>query len=519
MTSLLNDMEGASAAEKYVYDAGRGTFWKEMRAEWIELREAAMRRELKKRGFKEKPDTGKHISEVDDLLRDIEQTERVRRAIEVAGWRVGVQRMGPDAILVPRAAPLIVAQEGQWLLTAAYLEGIFRGWEKHFLGEAGDETEDVLIDQRDHVYAWVQHWLRSLYAGSPTSGLGMHLAGLPECGKSRFAAWLKELSGGRVGKPYRYMIGRDDFNRELVEASLQLVDDEQADTTREARKEFASQWKMFTANEDFKMRGMHSDGFNIRACWRLLVLTNMQEAALQVMPAITADLKDKVLQAKGYTRRRLPVVGDEEGWARYRESYPALSAWWDYAVGAGLLKVEELAHCWPMPMPTGTPELQGRFWAQMRAEMSAFVFWLTSVYVAPSHVAGGRFGVRDWQHPDILAALQAFSPHVRFFQLIERSEVVWRKVVRGGDDDPDASLVTEPCDTWEGSSQQLEELLKSEASKLSPHEKIKEVPQAAYVGHRLTEAMEAWGEDVVKQLPRTRKGRSWLLRRRPDLLV
>jgi hypothetical protein len=519
MSELTNDLTGGDAGDEYLFDASRGVFWKRMEAEWIELREAAMRRELMKKGMSHKvdPAVGK-ISPLDDELRTIEQDKRVRRAIEVAGYRAGVVQMGPDRILVPRAAPLIVPSEGDWRLLAAFFEGLFVGDE---IAHVGDKEQHLRYDQRHHVWAWLKHWLEALYEGRPTSGLFLHLAGMVGCGKSRFAALCKELSGGRVGKPYRYMIGRDDFNRELFEASLQLVDDEQADTSREARKEFGGQLKLFTANEDLKLRGMHADGFNLKPCWRVLIATNLEEAALLVMPQITADIEDKGAMLKGYVRDRVPVTPAEM--EEYRRDHPALAAWWDHALAQKWVTQEQLERCWPMPMPTDTPREQARFWDLLRAELPAFVFWLTQKYEVPSRtelggrevgVAGGRFGVRHWHHPEILEALQQFSAHVRLWQLIERSGVVFTKEEGGsGPDDPPRWV---DHNEWRGTARELETLLKSERSKLTLSEKSKEVSNESWLGQRLKEAQAHWGDSVVAY-QRTGKGRHWTLHHVPEL--
>lgn len=516
---LTNDLTGTAGEPQYLFDAGRGCFWKQQGEEWIDFREAALRRDLMKRGHSHKIDPAKaKISPLDDEIRAIEQERRVKRAIEVAGYRAGVVQMGPDRILVPRSAPLVREQEGEWRLTAAFLEGLLVGRDAH---HDGDREVVLHYDQRDHFFTYLQHWLESLYAGEPTSGICWHLAGEPECGKTRVATWLKELSGGRVGKPYRFMIGRDDFNLELFEASLQLVDDEQADTSREARKEFAGQLKQFVANEDLKLRGMHANGFNLRACWRLVVLTNLEEAALLVFPAITGDIEGKVLQHKGYTRPRVP--SDPEALKAYRAEHPALAAWWDHALATGVLKEADLVNCHPMPMPAANPAQQGAFWRQMRAELPAFVFWLRQKYAPPSSVtlggrevpcAGGRFGVRHWQHPEILEALQEFSAHVRLWQLIDRSKVVFRRMVPGSSEE--TGVHWEDTTEWRGTARELEQLLKSEASMLTQQEKNKEVSGESWIGQRLKEAMRHWGIDVA-EFKRTGKSRLWTLRKRPDI--
>jgi len=516
---LSNDLTGTSGETKYFFDAGRGLFWKEFQqgenpVEWIELREAAMRRDLMKSGLSHKIDPAKgKISPLDDRIRTIEQGQRVRRAMEVAGYKVGVHRMGSDLVLVPRSAQLIKPAKGSTLLVAAFLEGLFVGQERTDMGPSQPARVET-HDQRDRWLAWMQGWLQSLYAGSPTSGLCFHLAGEPECGKTRLAEMMKELTGGRVGKPYRYMIGKDDFNRELFEASLQLVDDENADTNIEARKELAAQIKIFVANADLKLRGMHQDGFNVKPNWRLVVLTNLEAEALLVMPPLTGDIADKIFMAKGYRRPRPPAAayGTPEMDA-YLADKPALAAWLKHAIETGVVKAEAAGRCWPMPMPTDHFREQLEFWDRMRAEFPAFVFWLLEEYGAPSQVLGGRFGVREWQHPEILEALSEFSPHVRFWRIIERSGVVFRRKVPHTD--PAAGDFYEDTKEWTGSADDLEKLLRDEGNNLNRHERDREVRAASWIGQRLKEAQRHWPGLV--DFKRTGMARKWTLKRDLEL--
>lgn len=510
MIDVIDELTAVSGEPEYRFDGGRGIFWKRVSPdEWIDLRDAAMKRELAKSGLSPKADKGDGvISPLDDRLREIEQTQRVQEARCIAGWKAGVHEMGGDLVLVPRSMKLPERKEGPWLLIAAMVESLLDG-DEHEPDESGVKV--VRVDQRDRWLAWMQHWAQSLYAGRPTNGLAFCLAGDPNCGKTRLSELEKLMAGGKVGKPYDWMIGREDFNKELFEASLQLIDDENANTHIEARRDLGAKLKKVVANVDLKMRGMHRDGYNVHPNWRLHFNVNLEEAALLVMPPLTPDIIDKILMLKAYTRPAVPE--DAAQMEAYRARYPALSAWWDHAIAKGLMVEADVRRCWPMPMPADTFKEQERFWDLVKQELPAFVFWLTDVYAPPSQVVGGRFGVRAWQHPDIVEALQQFAPHVQLWRLIDRCGLVWRKLVRAGASGaPDD---WEDVKTWTGTARQLHELLRDENNKLTRNERDKEVKGESWIGQRLNEAMRHWPS--VVEFKRSGKSRTWTLHRRDDI--
>jgi hypothetical protein len=453
-------------------------FWlKSNEEEWISLKESALRRELKARGLRDKahPQEGEMINPIDGKIRDIEQAKRVEFACALAGYRAGVHEVAGHRLLVTRIPRLIKSKKGDWPLIAKVLSGMFCGT---------DETESgcVDIDQRDRILGWLQHLVNSLYSGRVTRGLCLCLAGEPDCGKTFFAMMLREITGGRVAKPYDFMIGRDDFNRELFEAPLLLIDDENADTRIESRKAFGAQIKKIVANADVKLRGMHRDGIVINPTWRLVILVNLEAERLIVLPPVDNDIRDKLLMVKAYRRPR-----------------PASDA------------SEDERACWPMPMPTRNEDERMAFWNAIRAELPAFLHFLLEEYSAPSSVLGGRWFVQDWQHPEILRELQQFSPHVRLWQLIHRSEVVFRQLI-SGENEP---LNYKDLDEWSGTADALEKLLKGPDSKLGMDEK-REIPKPNWLGQQLKSAEKHWGSNVVR-FTRTGKSRTYTLKKHPEL--
>ncbi len=370
---------------------------------------------------------------------------------------------------------------------AKYFEGLFCGEEP-----GAQDGPPIKIDQRPYVFGWLQHVVQCYYAGRTAPGLAFCLAGDPDCGKSMFSLVVRWILGDRVAKPYKFMMNDDSFNRDLIEAVLQLIDDEnQADTDYKARQKFAGEVKMIVANNEFRVRAMHTDPFAIPVLRRLMVLCNMQGTRLLVLPPLDGDVDDKLSLFKGYARPRPNTAITSET--------PRDEA------------------CWPMPMPTRTEEEKEAWRAAVQSELPAFLWWLLNEYKMPTQVSGGRFVVRHYHHPAIVAALQEHSPQTRLWDLIVRSRVVFQEYIPPAGPDEPAQWITRK-EGWQGSAGDLEQLLKkSEASQLSKEER-QEVKASNWLGRTLELCEMHFGKDICTS-GRTNKGRIWHLRaRKEDLL-
>lgn len=481
--------ETAAATDEYWYEESSGEFWlKNEAGEWISLGVAGLTRQLKKKGKRDKPAPGKALSPVDEIIRNVEQNRRVEMAGVFAGWQQGYRLISGRRCLVSKELPKIVPKQGEWPMLKAFFDGLLVGEEPLHDDAGGKEV----IDQRPYFYGWLQHLMQCYQDNIIDSGLALCVAGEPDSGKSRLAMILRWLLGERVAKPYAFMIGRDNFNRDMFEAVLQLVDDETADTNLNARLKFAAEIKKVVANDEVKQRGMHKDGFAVNVLRRLVVLVNLEANRLMVLPPIDGDIKDKLMMLKGYRRPPPPVA--------ITTDTPAEQA------------------CWPMPMPTRTPGEKAALRDTWRAELPAFLWWLLEEFKMPSHVSGGRFGPRDWQHPQILERLEQFSPHIRLWQLLDSSKVVFHRWDAGTDDyDGQAGKPAgyEIVSEWKGTARELYELLTGDNSKLSGQDR-RAVPTPEWLGQRLEACSKAFGPEVCFQ-KRTAKSRQWILRRKEGL--
>jgi hypothetical protein len=473
--------ETKDGLDDFWFDEGTRNFWlKNHAGTWVDLSTDGLRRHLKKLGKKDRPNIqdGELISELDEIISTIEKERRVAYAGILAGYRAGIHRIAGRHILVSEDPILITPVKGEWPTYAAFLEGLLVGREA-----SDDKGGFITYDQRPWFFGWLQHVCECLYSGRTDSGLMLGLAGEPNCGKSFLALTLRWILGGRVAKPYPAMTGQDNFNKDLVEAVMQLVDDEnQADTRLDMRQKFASEVKKLVANNEFRLRAMHRDGFSVEVLRRLVVLVNLQ--GIMVLPPLDGDVDDKLLLFKGYTRPapKEPITLDT----------PAEQA------------------CWPAPMPTRTILEKEAYRERIRGELPAFLFWLLNEFKMPSQVSGGRFVVRHWHHPMIVSELHELSPHTRLWDLIVRSKVVFN-AYDPGDQSTTASWAERP--EWRGSASELEELVKkSDASKLSVDER-REIPSAVWLGKRLALCSKHFG-DAVCRLEVTRTKKTWILKPR-----
>lgn len=480
--------------EKYYYHQEVSRFMRKNAAgQWISLNESAFIRHLRKEHrLRDKPAPGKLMSPAHDVVWDVENNHRIDYAGVIAGYRSGLHELAGRRVLVTQDQSFITPAKGEWPLIKKYLEGLFCGEEPGADGGPG-----VKVDQLPWVYGWLQHTVQCYYAGRTASGLAFCLAGDVGTGKSFFSLLVRWLLGDRVAKPYKFMMNDDSFNRDLIEAVLQLIDDEnQADTDYKARQKFAGEVKMIVANNEFRVRVMHTDPFAIPVLRRLMVLCNLQGTRLLVLPPLDGDVDDKLSLFKAYAPPR--PAGDLSTW---REGKPTMETPAEQA-------------CWPMPMPTRDEEEKEAWRAAVRAELPAFLFWLLNEYKMPTHVSGGRFVVRHYHHPALISALHEHSPHVRIWDLLVRSRVVFTEYIPAAGPDEPATYVPRK-EGWSGSAGDLEQLLKkSESCQLSKEERS-EIKASNWLGRTLELCKLHFGAAYCDD-KRTNKGRVWTLKPRKE---
>ena len=428
--------------EDLLYDQGGKRFWwKNRSGEWIgrdkQLTQIMMKQHLSLCGGASKDEK---VSEVDRKLLDVAENHFVSYAGPLAGWEHGFYHEMGQRFLVTRSPELPEPEPGEWPTLERMFDCLLAG------AESGS---DAPVDQRPFFYAWWKFSLQCLRDRYPERGLAMVLAGDAGCGKTLIKEMVRLSFGGREVYPYAYMIGRDNFNAEMLEAELWTVDDETADTSMLARVKFGAEIKKVTANSAMRFRGMMREAVTLTTFKRLFICVNREPDRLMVLPPMDDDIKGKVSMLLAYNSVMFEEV----------ECHSSVE--------------------------------KKKFWKTLCDELPHFLHWLLYEWEAGEDL-NGRFGSREFHHQEIAAELFTLSPEQVLLDQIERAL---------------ADYFDSPInEEWQGSAVALRNLLTADNSPLSSSE-VKKIPPPNWLGKRMTKLAERFPERF--SLHRSGKANEW----------
>lgn len=295
------------------------------------------------------------VSQVDAAIHEIQRGNRVTYAAPFCGRSAGLYQENGNAVLATDSPHIIAPAPGD----PETLESFFR----NLFGEGIDphaETQFAVF------VGWLQRWRRALAKpGQHLPGQALFLIGPAGCGKSFAQTLLTELSAGRSADPSLWMFGRSDFNGELWGAEHLAMSDANVEDSYAARRILRDSVKRIVANPDQLCHHKNRGALTLRPIWRLTVSANPDADSSTIIPPLDESTGDKVVYLKCY----LPA----------------------------------------QPFPTESEEGSRAFLDSLRAAMPAFLDAVEG-YVIPEHLRGGRFGVREWHHPEIKEALVGVHP-------------------------------------------------------------------------------------------------------------
>lgn len=304
------------------------------------------------------------LSQVDAALHAIQKENRVTYAAPFCGRPAGHHLENGIAVLATSSPQIISPGFGD--LTP--LEDFFRD----LLGRG----QDPLADTQFEVFVgWLQRWRRALQNPSQhLPGQALFLIGPKDCGKTFAQTLLTHLSGGRSADPSLWLFGRSDFNGELWGAEHLEMSDANVEDSYSARRALRDSVKRVAANPNHNCHRKHRDVVTLRAIWRLTVSANPDVDSSTIIPPLDDSSRDKVLYLKCY----LPAK----------------------------------------PFPTSTEAGAEAFLRSLKEAAPAF---LTAVegFELPEALRGSRFGVKEFQHPDIAEELAGVHPDADAADLID----------------------------------------------------------------------------------------------------
>jgi hypothetical protein len=404
---------------------------------WTKVNENGAKRYLRAQGFIGTKGKQRSISEIDDALLFVTQKRSVAYAGPLAGRSAGPFTHQGDLVLVTNSPTLIDPQPGEFPTIKKFLKRML------FPPRSARQSSNCAPTQLDYLYGWFQVAVRALFDGQVRPGQALVLAGPRNCGKSLLQNLIiTPLLGGRCAKPYQYMAGQTPFNAHLFGAEHQLIEDEVPSTDIRARHKFGAYIKQLTATDELLCHGKNKQALTLAPFCRLTISCNDEPENLMILPPLDESIADKLI----------------------------------------LLK----AHAGQMPMPTRTDAERLKFRNVIEGELPALMAYLLHDWKIPREIESDRYGVREYHHPDIVAALGDLSPEERLKDLIDAHPFLFDLCTsrQPGGQTVSINLDDEP---WEGTATDLERELRADHSMKAEAEKLFKFPSscAIYLG-RLT---------------------------------
>lgn len=376
---------------------------------YLEQTISEVQRRFKIAGIQTTVSEGASYSPADMFLTDIQDNRRVDYLGALAGHKVGLyEHSSGSKFLINSEAKLIEPREG----SSPLLDQIIKG-----LTGKNTPFDNRGLQQWHVLNAWIRRsYLAIRDSNISTAQQALVLAGAKGAGKSLCAEIIKRLLGGRGADAHRYMLKNNDFNSDLCEKEILLLDDKSSCSKISERRRLASQLKTHTvATGDISLHGKGRDAVSVSLLWRIIICVNDNAEALTVLPPLDEDVADKMI----------------------------------------LLK----AHTFEIPWDTTEDGEREKFMSALTAEMPHYLHWLLNDYEMPEEFKDSRYGVASYHHPEIAEKLNRQSPEYHLLEMIDK--VLWKN-----------EPFKPTTEKWHGTASELKELLmndfkvKSSASRI-----------------------------------------------------
>lgn len=344
------------------FEPAREKFWHQNAShEWQPVGRGMLDLILRSNWYSQYEKLTNSLTKVEEKILSVVQNHAVHYAGELAGWKPGVQTICGNRVLITRGPRLIEPKREKWLLIKSFLSQLL-----------GDESR--------YFYAWMRAAFQSLRQGPPFApGQMFAVAGPAGCGKSLLQMLVTEMLGGRMAKPYRYLMGLTPFNGDLIGCEHQVLDDEVGKSDIKSRRHFGSMVKAMVANKQISAHPKGSRAFTTEPFWRISISMNDEPESLMILPPLDADIEDKIILVR----------------AR---------------------KVE-------FPYPSKVLPTMQSYWDALKAEVPAYLYALLK-WEIPADIVDARFGVKAYHNAELLQSLSSLSPESKLWGLIEHSGIL-----------------------------------------------------------------------------------------------
>ena len=309
-------------------------------------------------GISNKPDTAT-TSPLDRVFNIIHDRYHVDHYGALAGYRPGLIEPGGNKILITKGPRLIEPVKGEFPTIRRFIDGMLR-------------------EQAKYAHSWNHLAVVPLYNGNITRGQILILAGPADSGKSVYQNFIVTPTlGGRVARPYAYIVGRTDFNEDWFESEHLMMEDETPPRDYETEQLVAAELKRLAADEIHWCHGKGKKAITLPPYWRVSVSVNNNPENLRSVPAKDETLKDKMIVLEVYPDATVELVKSLGG--------------------------------------------QDNFAAKIREERPAYLYHLLHEYQIPDDLKDTRFGMKAYQNAEITDAIEEISPYMLLYEVMEKT--------------------------------------------------------------------------------------------------
>jgi hypothetical protein len=352
------------------FDSRDGSYWFKVNGRYLKLGTRDLRMHLRaSHGLRDDiyTQTGNgSLRETDFPLFDAQNNRVVDYAGALAGHRMGVHKNTSGNVFLVTQEP-----SGLWdnLPKKPKAPKFFKSFVEELL--AGDQWL--------HFCHWLRFALASFRACDFKPGQVCVFAGPSQCGKSLLQFIITEVLGGRQANPFAYMMG-EKFNYELGGAEHWCMEDPASTTDIRARRFFGAKLKELTVNSTIAINQKGKDALLLLIARRGTISVNDEPENLLVIPPLDDSIIDKINLYKC-----TPVV-------------EALKPFLD---DDGHLDRNALKKAIQDEIP------------QIRAWL------LNGIGKLPADLRDVRFGIKSFQHAELVGQLQSLSPEARLLSLMD----------------------------------------------------------------------------------------------------
>jgi hypothetical protein len=330
---------------------------------------------------------GEPLTQIEDVMASVRDLNSVSWAGSVGGMPPQLTYSNGRPILIMDGPKLIEPVKGDFPIIDILLRDRLGG------------------EQLEYYNGWKQCRLKNLWevyhGGESRPGQFLAMVGPSGAGKNLVQERIiTPIFGGRVAKPTHFFNDRTNFNGDLVGAEHWQLSDETPARDFDSRRAFGNHIKVVASNAEVRTEIKYGNPIVTKPFHLGTVSLNDEEENIRTLPPLDPSIEPKLMALK-----------------------------FDFA---------------ELPLPAGRPIEEA-----IAKELSAYVHYLLHEHKIRAELRDARYGIKAYQHPDVLQALADTAPETQLLLEIDRANLPYKKYDEGWE--------------WRGSSGELQEILEAAA--------------------------------------------------------